>query len=67
VRGIGSIYYLAYAAHHVDLVNEAQLWAAVSFAVLASTVVHVLTAGVAVDRVAGGAQGAETSTPGEMA
>jgi NhaP-type Na+/H+ or K+/H+ antiporter len=51
VRGIGSIYYLAYAGSHVDLVDEGALWATVAFTVLASTVVHGLTAGIAVERV----------------
>ena len=53
VRGIGSIYYLAYAGHHADLVNEYDLWAAVAFTILLSTVVHGLTAGIAVERVTG--------------
>jgi NhaP-type Na+/H+ or K+/H+ antiporter len=51
VRGIGSIYYLAYAAGHVELANEAQLWAIVGFTILVSTVVHGITAGGAVERV----------------
>lgn len=54
VRGIGSIYYLAYAGSHVDLVNESDLWAAVAFTILLSTVVHGLTAGLAVQRVTEG-------------
>lgn len=29
VRGVGSIYYLAYAGHHMELTNEASLWATV--------------------------------------
>ena len=53
VRGIGSIYYLAYAGHHVELVNEYALWATVAFTVLLSTVVHGLTAGLAVERATG--------------
>ena len=53
VRGIGSIYYLAYAGHHVKLVNEYELWAVVAFTILLSTVVHGLTAGLAVERVTG--------------
>ncbi len=56
VRGIGSIYYLAYAGHHVELVNEYQLWATIAFTILLSTVVHGLTAGLAVERVTGEAQ-----------
>ena len=54
VRGIGSIYYLAYAGHHVELVNEYQLWATVTFTIVISTLVHGLTAGFVVERVARG-------------
>ncbi len=53
VRGIGSIYYLAYAGHHAELVNEPQLWATIAFTILLSTIVHGLTAGIAVERVTG--------------
>jgi NhaP-type Na+/H+ or K+/H+ antiporter len=52
IRGIGSIYYLAYATSHVEFVNEPQLWATVAFTVLASTILHGLTAGPVIDRVA---------------
>lgn len=51
VRGIGSIYYLAYAGSHAELTNEAELWAVVAFTILLSTVVHGFTAGMAVERV----------------
>jgi NhaP-type Na+/H+ or K+/H+ antiporter len=51
VRGIGSIYYLGYAASHLEFVNEGQLWATIAFTIAASTVVHGLTAGAAVERV----------------
>jgi sodium/hydrogen antiporter len=51
VRGIGSIYYLAYAGHHVKLVNEGALWAIIAFTILLSTIIHGLTAGIAVERV----------------
>ncbi len=51
VRGIGSIYYLAYAGSHAELTNEAELWAIVAFTILLSTVVHGFTAGIAVERV----------------
>ncbi|MXO84776.1 sodium:proton antiporter [Altererythrobacter aurantiacus] len=50
VRGIGSIYYLAYAGNHVDLFNEPGLWATVAFTIVVSTIVHGLTAGIAVER-----------------
>ena len=50
VRGIGSVYYLGYAASHMEFVNEPQLWAMVAFCILASTLIHGFTAGVAMDR-----------------
>lgn len=53
VRGVGSIYYLGYAGSHMTLVNSAQLWAIVAFTVLASTVVHGFTAGLAMERATG--------------
>jgi NhaP-type Na+/H+ or K+/H+ antiporter len=43
VRGIGSIYYIAYATGHVELVNEDQLWALVAFTIFASAVIHGTT------------------------
>ena len=51
VRGIGSIYYLGYATGHIELVDEGALWATVAFTILASTIVHGLTAGAVVERV----------------
>lgn len=59
VRGIGSVYYLAYAGHHMQLVNEYALWATVAFTILLSTIVHGLTAGIAVERATGQAQNEE--------
>lgn len=53
VRGVGSIYYLAYAANHVALINLAQLWAIVATTVVASTVIHGFTAGLAMERATG--------------
>jgi NhaP-type Na+/H+ or K+/H+ antiporter len=50
IRGIGSIYYLAYAGHHVDLVDEGALWATVAFTIIVSATVHGSTAGMAVER-----------------
>ena len=49
VRGIGSIYYLAYAAGHIEFVNEPQLWALVGFTILVSTLLHGFTAGIAME------------------
>ncbi|MES2903618.1 MAG: cation:proton antiporter [Pseudomonadota bacterium] len=49
VRGIGSVYYLAYAGSHAELTNEAELWAIVAFVIMLSTIVHGFTAGLAVE------------------
>lgn len=43
VRGIGSIYYIAYAAGHMEFINESQLWALVAYTVFASAVIHGMT------------------------
>lgn len=59
VRGIGSVYYLAYASSHIELVNAYQLWATIAFTIFVSTIVHGATAGLAVERV--------TRAPGEAA
>jgi len=53
VRGVGSIYYLGYAGSHMELVDEAQLWAVVAIAILASTVLHGSTASFAVEKATG--------------
>ncbi|WP_197470905.1 cation:proton antiporter domain-containing protein, partial [Sulfitobacter sp. HI0054] len=53
IRGIGSIYYLAYAAGKVEFLDEEPLWAMVGFAILLSTLVHGFTAGIAVDGLRG--------------
>lgn len=51
VRGIGSIYYLAYAASHLEFINEGQLWATITLTIFVSTVAHGFTAGPVVDYV----------------
>lgn len=56
IRGIGSVYYLAYAGHQVELVNEEALWATVVFTIVVSVVVHGITAGIAVERATGEAR-----------
>ena len=48
VRGIGSLYYLAYAGNHIELVDEGGLWATVAFTIVLSAIVHGLTAGFAI-------------------
>ncbi len=57
VRGVGSIYYLAYAGTHVALVDAERLWAIVAFSILVSTIVHGFTAGIAMDAVTRGRSG----------
>lgn len=51
IRGIGSIYYLAYAATHMELPDADQFWAIIALTILISTIVHGFTAGFAVDQV----------------
>ena len=55
VRGIGSVYYLAYAGNHLELTNEETLWATVAFTIVLSTLVHGFTAGIAVEKATGDA------------
>lgn len=51
VRGIGTIYYLAFALGALPLADRREVWAAAVFVIVLSTIVHGLTAGAAVDRV----------------
>lgn len=63
VRGVGSLYCLAYAGHPIELVDEKALGATIALTIPASAVVHGLTAGVAVERVTGERQAGPTSLP----
>lgn len=51
VRGVGSLYYLAYAAGQATFDQAEVLWATVAFTVLLSVVVHGISAGPAMERV----------------
>ncbi|WP_254707887.1 hypothetical protein [Streptomyces lunaelactis] len=52
VRGIGLLYYLAYSLGQHDFpVPEGELWTVVTFTVLASVVLHGVTAGPVVARL----------------
>lgn len=51
VRGIGSIYYLAYAAGHAELANLSDLWIITGLTILGSTILHGFTVGWAMDRL----------------
>lgn len=50
VRGVGSIYYLSYAGSHMELKNEAELWAITALAVMLSTILHGFSAALAVEK-----------------
>jgi NhaP-type Na+/H+ or K+/H+ antiporter len=43
IRGVGSIYYLAYGLNHMDVVGAERLWGLVGLVVLLSVVLHGLT------------------------
>jgi len=44
IRGMGSVFYLAFAFHETDFANKNELWTLVAFTILLSIVVHGLTA-----------------------
>jgi NhaP-type Na+/H+ or K+/H+ antiporter len=50
IRGVGSLFYLAYALSEHDFGHAEQLWAAVGLTVLLSITVHGLTAGPVMHR-----------------
>ena len=51
VRGVGSLFYLAYAASHEHLPDEPWLWSTVAFTVIASVLLHGVTATPAMARL----------------
>ena len=51
VRGVGSLYYLGYAASHEHLPDEPWLWSTVAFTVIASVLLHGVTATPAMSRL----------------
>jgi sodium/hydrogen antiporter len=50
VRGIGSIYYLCYAASHIEFIDEAPLWTLVAIVILMSTMLHGFSVAWAIDQ-----------------
>ena len=62
VRGVGSLYYLGYAASHQQLPDEPWLWSTVAFAVIVSVLLHGVTATPAMARL--DARRGRTSTKG---
>lgn len=51
VRGVGSLYYLAYAAGEVEAFGDGWLWSTVGFTVIASVLLHGALAGPAMSRL----------------
>lgn len=51
VRGIGSIYYLCYAAHDMEFADEADLWALIALVILLSTLLHGFSVAWAMRRI----------------
>ena len=62
VRGVGSLFYLAYAASHEHLPDEPWLWSTVAFTVIVSVLLHGVTATPAMSRL--DARRAAVSTKG---
>ena len=52
IRGVGSVYYLAYGINHGDFGDSERLWAVVGFIILLSIVVHGVTATPLLERLA---------------
>lgn len=44
IRGLGSVYYLAYGLNHADFGSSERVWAIVGFIILVSIIVHGITA-----------------------
>jgi len=51
VRGVGSLFYLGYAVSHEHVPGEAWLWSTVAFTVIASVLLHGVTATPAMARL----------------
>ena len=59
IRGIGSMYYVAYGINHGRFGDSERLWAAVGFLILASIVVHGLSSDALLRRLARRQAGAD--------
>lgn len=44
IRGIGSIFYLAFAFREIPFIHEKELWAIIAFTILLSVLIHGITA-----------------------
>ena len=52
IRGVGSVYYVAYGLNHGDFGDSERLWAVVGFIILVSILVHGVTAAPLLRRLA---------------
>jgi NhaP-type Na+/H+ or K+/H+ antiporter len=52
IRGVGSVYYVAYGLNHGNFGDSERLWAVVGFIVLVSILVHGVTAAPLLQRLA---------------
>lgn len=52
IRGVGSVYYVAYGLNHGDFGDSERLWAVVGFIILVSILVHGVTAAPLLERLA---------------
>jgi NhaP-type Na+/H+ or K+/H+ antiporter len=57
IRGVGSVYYVAYGINHGDFGDSERLWAVVGFIILVSILVHGVTAAPLLERLARRRQG----------
>ncbi len=51
IRGVGSVYYLAYGINHGEFGDSERIWAVVGFIILVSILVHGVTATPLLDRL----------------
>lgn len=51
IRGVGSVYYIAYALNHGDFGDSERLWTVVGFIILVSILVHGVTAAPLLERL----------------
>ena len=63
IRGIGSLYYLAYGLGSAGFARHEQLWAIVVATILVSSAVHSLTAPFAMRRLSEGGEAMVEGTP----
>jgi NhaP-type Na+/H+ or K+/H+ antiporter len=52
IRGVGSVYYIAWGLNHGDFGDSERLWAVVGFIILVSILVHGVTAAPLLERLA---------------